>query len=310
MANGTSLLWYSCLIPGHPSHTSQHFRQWWSANVSKKPDGKKRTKGSKDAEVGRVRRVLIGEILDSWEVEEKAVVDSLSCTEGLPSVVKSAMVSAAGTSNKKHKEKLMVTAFAFQGGLLACDPDDGIEALNSLIEHKEHNGTQVPATRRPPTTPAPAANATVEPPNSRNIDVDTFSAPPEHDPMDAFTSNWSKALAAAAIPNGYAYWIDQSVSKSNFLVALRAITKYLVTRRNAKAVKGKINVEKNDTLSAIKVLGYQAQDYRVGKINADSFCLRCKGLAATLNNESARVNHLIVMQNQRHKKGTSCTEGG
>lgn len=119
----------------HPSHGSSHFRKWWNANIFHDAEtGRKRSSGSKKSQIKLQRQEFIHEILRLWRGEEEEVYQALVCFTGVPNVVKSALESAANTTNDKHKKEILKVSFAFTKASRTWTPPKGIMQLHSMIQ--------------------------------------------------------------------------------------------------------------------------------------------------------------------------------
>ena len=118
---------------------------------------------------------------------------------------------------------------------------------------------------------------------------------------EEFLANWSKVIAAAEMWNNHALWISKSTCRPLFMDVFKAITEYLIVRCNATNAAGSIQVDKKAAMEKIRVFGYQAKEYTEGAHTTSYFKTICKNLTAFLCAERSRVQHLIVMANQRNK---------
>jgi hypothetical protein len=81
----------------------------------------------------------------------------------------------------------------------------------------------------------------------------------------------------------------------------KTITEYLSVRCNATNADVSIQMDKKAVMEKICVFGYQAKEYTEGSHTTSYVKTICKNITAFLCAERSRVQHLIVMANQRNK---------
>lgn len=120
----------------YPSHGSNGFKAWWSAQIAHFPDKRKRGKASKKEEITQQRARLLTETRAAWRREEDALLRQMECDDGspMPSVMVRAVHSAANVSDKKHKKELLKVVFAFSTALRVWESAQGLYLLNVLFE--------------------------------------------------------------------------------------------------------------------------------------------------------------------------------
>ena len=142
----------------------------------------------------------------------------------------------------------------------------------------------------------------MEPPPSAQSQEEIRAHSQHNQEVEAFHGLWWKCIKAMDIETEEALWVSKSVAQNGFMRVLRSVCNYLVTRMNAENVQGTIRVDKNQTMAAIQVIGFQTKAYRQGACNPEIFMAQCTKSATDLDAERSRIKHLIVMRNQRHKK--------
>ena len=126
--------------------------------------------------------------------------------------------------------------------------------------------------------------------------------------VEIFRGLWWKCIEAMRIEAVEAHWVSKSVAKLKFTGLLQSATNYLVARMNAQNVQGKLNVDKNQTMAQMQLMGFQIKAYHQGTSNPEIFMGQCRVCIEILDAERVRIKHNIIMHNKRQKEVQAAKE--